>query len=396
MEDMTILSREMYKAALNPGSVSEASKILKEYGQYRSLADVLRRFSKMEEPGRHIAAGLCRWYPETNPEAQSRKLRNWMSGQVRSIRKEDAFAVSRVLHLTLDDTDEFLRLAAGEGLHWRNPREIAWAYAAEHDYGFEETNALSDRIMALGETASPSLSPETDSYTEEVEYTLRPVLCGSEDELIGYLKQEWDKLGASHNMAFVVFTQLVKLLEEGYNSLAPMTEPGTAVRPGDGREQTAAPEKISTREMVETFMHRRLVPVAERGKKTSDSFTAVQKSIRESWPDEVVISKMKRRQLEVSRKVLVLLFLATDGSGSDYENLMYDEESPNRDEVFENMYMRMNVMLRSCGFPGLDPRSPFDWLVLYCMSAGDDWEIDSQMIAMLKGMFPAGQAEIQE
>lgn len=380
MNEMTVLSREMYGKAIRPKSIKEAVDVLNEYGKYRSLADVLRTFSGSDKPNKELEEGLLLWDPESKPDANARKLRNWMSGQVRSIRKEDAFAVSRALHLDLEKTDEFLRMAAGEGIHWREPKEMVWAYAAAHDYGREKVNSMLQRLAAMGELPRASLSPEVDSYTEEIAYLLAPVLYGTEDDLFNFINQHWDKLGSSHNMAFMVFTQLTELLERGYLALE---EESSA-----GDKNKKLPKEISTREMLETFMHRRLIPVVKRGEDKSAQFSAVQRSIRENWPDEVTISKMKKRQLEVTRKTLILLFLATDGCGSDYEDLMHEEENLNPDELFENMYMRMELMLRSCGFQGLDPRSPFDWLALSCMSAGDSWLIDEKMGSILEKMFP--------
>ena len=37
-------------------------------------------------------------------------------------------------------------------------------------------------------------------------------------------------------------------------------------------------------------------------------FTAIEKNISDSWPDEAALSKMKSRKLDVTRKVLILLF----------------------------------------------------------------------------------------
>ena len=48
-------------------------------------------------------------------------------------------------------------------------------------------------------------------------------------------------------------------------------------------------------------------------------------------------------------------------------------------------------MLNSCGFLKLDPRSPFDWMILFCISTGDLWESDARLRTMLTEMFPEEQ-----
>ena len=82
-------------------------------------------------------------------------------------------------------------------------------------------------------------------------------------------------------------------------------------------------------------------------------------------------------------KVLILLFLATD-SGLEAEE---GEDEPSREEVFADLYQRLNDMLLQCGFSALDPRSPFDWLILYCICAADIFDVEIRMKEVCKEMF---------
>ena len=96
---------------------------------------------------------------------------------------------------------------------------------------------------------------------------------------------------------------------------------------------------------------------------------------------------MKFRKVDVSRKVLILLFLATDPQDEDME----EEDDPDfilsEEDLFEDLYWRLNHMLARCGFLPLDPRSPFDWLILYCICAGDLLEVDERMRGIFQEMF---------
>ena len=60
---------------------------------------------------------------------------------------------------------------------------------------------------------------------------------------------------------------------------------------------------------------------------------------------------------------------------------------PTRDEVFQDLYQRLNDMLNLCGFSALDPRVPFDLLILYCICVPDMFDVDARMRAMFKTMF---------
>ena len=119
----------------------------------------------------------------------------------------------------------------------------------------------------------------------------------------------------------------------------------------------------------------------------------MQKVIVRNWPNEAVLSNMKNRKTDITRKVIILLFFAT----FDYEPFEDDKiicEKP-ANEIFKDFYDGMNNMLTSCGFKELDPRSPFDWIILYCMcehhsyNVEDEfYEIDKTLSEFLKSLFP--------
>lgn len=49
---------------------------------------------------------------------------------------------------------------------------------------------------------------------------------------------------------------------------------------------------------------------------------------------------------------------------------------------------RKVLMLSSNGFQQLDPRSPFDWMILFCIAVGDLWESDDRLQKILTSIFP--------
>ena len=75
---------------------------------------------------------------------------------------------------------------------------------------------------------------------------------------------------------------------------------------------------------------------------------------------------------------------ACDGGESDYGDYYSDGSE---DDVFEDSYARLSSMLSDCGFPPLDSRTPFDWMVLYCMAADDTVEIDENITRFLSAIF---------
>lgn len=370
MDKMTELSSQMYQSAVTVQSVAQAAAVLKSSGSFRTLGDVLRAYAGSDDPKKLLVEGLLHNHPEAGRDSVDRKVRNWLSGRTRMISKRDAFELCQILHLGLERADAFLQLVVGEGIHWRDTEQIVWGYAIMHALDYGETCALLERAgSAAKRSQAAQRAPE--SFTADVMAKLQPVLYRSQSELVEYLDQIQDTLGTLHNTAYQLFMQYMQLLETGGIE--------------DGLESG---EKMTSRQILEQYMYRHLTPVAKRGEaKDKSAFSDVQRSIRMNWPDEVTISKMKSRELDIPRKVLILLFLATDGSETEYEE---DEEPLTRDEIFQSIYTRLNRMLRACGFQMLDPRSPFDWMVLYCICVEDLWDVDQRLQDMLRAIYPAG------
>lgn len=431
MDAMTSLSREMFEYALHMDSIQNAVQVLLSHPHVRSMGDILSEFSDAEDVKKQIVDGLCQWFPENNREALVRKVRNWLNGKTQSLAKEDAFVVSRIFSLSLERANEFLKMAAGEGIHWRNPEDIVWAYSIVQNLGPEESRSLLHRANALYEQPMAA-AISANAYTADVFEKLQPVLYRSQEELLSFLEAQKDSLGALHNTAYQLFFRFMDILSRGYEdgdvaalfqemtakekkrkeaekadreatarmeregrkSAQPLnrtSEKEKRLQEMDGDTELYRPEAMSTSEILETYLYRSLVPVKERGKGSAEaSFSAIQRSIRQNWPDEATLSKMRSRKKDVSRKVLILLFLATDGSGSDFTQDEDEEEPFTQEEQFLDLYARMNFMLASCGFQKLDPRNPFDWMILYCISTGDLWESDQRLPAMLRAAFPEG------
>lgn len=395
METMTVLTRDMFEWTQKAASVNEAVNLLLRYQHFRTLGDVLRSFSPDEDLKQRLAGGLKIWFPEDKPDSIDRKVRNWLNGKTQSVSKKDAYVISRILSLSLEQTDAFLKYAAGEGIHWRNPEDIVWCYTIIHDRNPDQTKALLERAGAVcSEQKSRKESPA--GYTAEVHEKLQPVLYSGEDTLLAFLKEEQAQLGTFHNTAYQLFSQYMDLLLKGYSEdgiealFQEMTreEKKKAQIPVDGDIGPHKAEPITVRDILETYLYRKLVPVQVRGSaKAADAFSPIQRSIRQNWPDEFSLSKMEARKQDVSRKALILLFLATDGTDSDYSDDYEDFESG--DDAFLSVYTRMNMMLTGCGFPQLDPRNPFDWIILFSISSGDLWESDARLQEILRTLYDA-------
>ena len=373
--NMTAISFAAYESATKAGATpEEAAKLLLDTVELRRFKDILCSFADENSLRGMLVDGLCANDSSRSRESIDKKVRGWLSGKYQPTKREDLLELCFVLGLDSQKSDIFLTKTADEGFHWREPREIICAFALDRGLPYQEALRLTEKAEEyIGYTGA---SDDTDSFTQLMrEEAMR---CRTEEELMEYLKGSADKFGTLHNSAYRQFIEMMQLLEQ------PESYGGSDER------------KYTTREIVEKYLDKKL-PSAREGKKLEEK----RRGILADWPDEITLSRMKNRKADVTRKVLILLFLATDGAdpGDDYpedEDWYEDdwddmEEDPEAD--FRSSYIRINRMLADCGYRMLDPRSAFDWITIYCMRAGNDMEsiegLNEQLSNVLDILFAA-------
>ena len=190
MDNMTVISKMMYDKAIQIQTVCEAKNTMLESKElFRSLKTILQAFSGMENPKNFLVDGLVEWRSDIGRDSIDRNVRNWLKGNIKKISKKDVFMLSRVLNLSLEKTDEFMKMILGEGIHWRSPEDIAWCYSIVQDLEPNQTLQLLERVNALERLPKASLSINPDSYTAKVHQKLEDVLYASEEDLLVFLKK---------------------------------------------------------------------------------------------------------------------------------------------------------------------------------------------------------------
>ena len=114
--------------------------------------------------------------------------------------------------------------------------------------------------------------------------------------------------------------------------------------------------------------------------KKSSGYTRIQKEIKKHWPTAKTINEMYRRKMDVDRKTLLLLYLATEG--------MIVAEKEDRDSWAALHRRRMDLMLTECGMAVLDLHSPFDYLIMQAIRREQEEDFMSlRMEWMLRKIF---------
>ena len=375
-DGMTVISRKAFEsaAALDISADHAVDALTKVPA--RSFADVLERFSPKESIRETLVEGLCGNVPSRSRASMDKKVRGWLSGKYQPTAREDLLELCFILKLSVDEADAFLAAVSEEGLHWRDPKELTYAFALQKGISYPEAEALFRRVM-------PKENAETaetrDSFTSIIQR--EAARLGTEEELKQYLRDAKGKLGAFHNRAYQQFVEFLSLLEKP--------------RAVSVDEE----ENFTIRRIVETYLDNRFP--SDWDKKKLDE---KRRGILAGWPDEVTLSRMKTGKIDVNRKTLILLFLATDGgeeiTDEWQEDVYWDEEEDDAgdaDADFRSSYLRLNQMLSSCGYRMLDPRSPFDWVVIYCLRVSSDPDamegLSERLSDMLDVLFSASGVE---
>lgn len=398
--NMTMLSQYMYRAATSRSlSLKGAIAQLKDNAHIRTTKDILMRYSGLapeceEKLQAYVCDALLSTSSELSKDSLRRKVSIWIKDNG-AISKSAAIQLAFAFHLTYEQADDFLKFACSEGFHWRDAEDIIFGYALINRLSYQEACALKERMNSLG-LLSPSSSPlNVQNVVLTYQIKDKAMRLTSEDELKAFLEEEQSHFGAMHNTAYSIFSKYMDMLQnpevdplylEGLDSESECDErDGT-----DSWKALCQPDAYSIRDILAIYLHNSYIPRETRPrKKTADKNTlilsAMQKNIRSYWPDEITLSKMKSRLVDISRKVLILLFVAVDG----YEETEYDDfvDDMTDEEQFEDMYERLNHMLNSCGFAPLDSRMPFDWMILFCICSGKKDFIDARIERFLKEVF---------
>lgn len=394
--NMTVLSKQAFsEATIKLNSAEEAISFLKNDLTTRTVRSNLEKLAggqDMKVVQKTLVDGLMANHPDMKRDSVERRVRGWLNPKsLHSLKKEDAIEITFLLHAGIDKADEFIALVSEEKLHWRSPEEIVYIFGLMHGMTYTECNDLLDLpvLREIREKVSDCASVdeiEADGYTEFVRMEVEKIK--TKEELISYLQNNYGKLGHLHNTAYQMFTEMLGKLE---------TPSSMEDELGLFQEEEYS-EKYTVKDILTDFFYQDLVLTAKqravKAKKNAKkqhlsqeqqyTLDLVQKTIADSWPDEVTISKMKNRKMDVTRKILILLFLATDGDYDEEYGWDYDLEE---EDVFEDILERLNDMLFFCGFSLLDPRNPFDWLIIYCIYVPDLFDVDPRLQSLLEELF---------
>lgn len=339
-------------------TAKEAVDFLMNGMKFRTFRDNLEFYDQGADLEKRLLIGMyeCALLYEEHPEAVKqdsirRKIQNWMNDKNLPSNREEAFQICFSLELDEIRADCLLKRLLDQGIHYRDSREMIYAYCLKYHLGYGQALELVADFKNRGGMSGNRCEPMTQIFRSKFQG------IRAKEDLIGFMLNHMQDMGKHRNTAYEYFCKMLSLLA------------------GEGDE-------VFSMEFIADSCLRMNIP-ADR--KTS-GYSTVQKMIRKYWPGARSIKAMKSRAEEVNRKTLLLLYLVSGGIWENgYSEL--DEEYIGPAEFLEAHCRRMNQMLTECGMGKIDPRNAFDYLVLFSLRPENDQFMSDRMTEIVSEIF---------
>lgn len=326
---------------------------------------------------RNFAETLCQLYPAAdiknrlitafleddsslNPDSISRKVRNWLSGQNQPTNREDIFHIAFALGLSESGTSLLLGLCTEYGIHYRDGKDVIYAWFLRKGYSYVQAR---DFFASLPPILQPDQVPEHNSsnLTHELHNIFNRVQ--TIEELCSCYIANLDNFGTLHMRAWFYFSKYLDQLIHPVSAWGEEEEPDYS---------------------IETVMTQYFSMQMPSGRDRR-GYSVVQKLLKQNWPNATVLKNIRLKKEDVPRKLLLLLYVATENVMDDSYHEM-DEEYITIQEKLEDHMWTLNAILTDCGMPVLDVRNAMDWLVLYAITAGEE-PMSQRMESVIERIF---------
>ena len=355
----------------------EAVFFLENGMQVRTFRDIIIEICGTADVEKQLLEGLCEISQiegkNSLKDSVRKKISNWMNGKNIPSDRNDVFAICFALNLNLEQAEKMLVRLTEQGIHYRNRREVVYAYAYKYQIGYENAKKILETYFGDHKNSEnvdyeSNVREHEKSLTGKKEYS-EPVTCqlkfefkqiAGQEDLFSFLLAHKKKFGEKHNTAYQYFEKMVSLLT---------------------CQEVEDESPYSLEYIAENYLRLKM-PY----EKHTNKYTKVQKVIKKYWPGASMIKAMKARTEDVNRKTLLLLYLVTGGIMEE-EYAEMDEDYMDATELLECHCSRMNQMLMECGMSTIDPRNIFDYLILYCMRPEQHLFMSERMELLIQEIF---------
>lgn len=330
----------------------------------RSFADTLREMYSAPDLIPRMTDFFQTASPDANPQSVSRKIRNWLTGRHQPADREDVFKTAFALGLGEEQLNSLLKLCTDYGIQYRNDREVIFTWFLRNGRSYPEAERFFASLPSPRER-NVARTRRTSQLTHEMQAQFQ--MAHTLEELRSCHARNLDNFGTMHLRAYHYFEQYLRQL----------------IRPTPYWDSSAAEPDYSLETVMETYLSLRI----PSGRKRTD-YTLVQKLLKQNWPNATSIKNIRNHKEDVSRKLLLLLYVVTENEAAEpglYNEL--DEDYTSLEDRVEYHWWTLNAILNDCGMASLDPRNATDWLILYAISSDPEEPMSDRLEQVISHVF---------
>jgi hypothetical protein len=339
-ENLTKFFRELAESTFDAG---DAARILLDNFAIRTRSDELVRVvtGKADEKG--ISLDAYKAHARGFLGIGEDYFEQWWVG-VREISREAVIKLSFFFKMNADESAQLLTGRFGyDSFYMRNFKEFIYAVCLDNGLDLACANRVINQVKMnnedIGQTNPDVRSQSTgESATEWLKRETKGKGCFTEESLVAFVNAHADLFGTFNRAAYNEFISLYDKLRHGTSH--------TGIAP---EHQT----DIEIYEMIQLnipagnqIMNQTLLKIAENALGGAEDISRI---------------KAKNPRRKVNRRLLITMWMLVNGGKPHFEEI---DGEIRGDEHLDDVTDGLHGMLNKCGMPLLDPRSPFDWLIL--------------------------------
>jgi len=347
-----------------------------KHGRWLEVSPDEARNILLETMGFEYKQKINSWLPPNQVEGKPK--------QVEGVKKDSAMQVAFALNMTLENAEVFLRRCWLDALYLRDVKDVIYKCGLKCGFSYE---TVSNLINEFAELDIPNTDPvkDRDNPHDDLTFYLSTGLDDGgitcPDDLRSFIMSHKGLFGSYRRR---LYTKLMELYNQVRNDidveadLANELDKIAKVR----HEELIRDEYFEPRIGVKrTTSQGELLKLLSSGisdlKESVKSkgigvglAAIVRKHIIENIPGRAewsgIINKIADKKTgtvrSIDRKLFILIWLSSDDGNTD----MYAGKPNTTPEIaLENHVMALNdTILLEYGFPPLDPRHPFDWVIM--------------------------------
>ncbi|MCC8075323.1 MAG: hypothetical protein LIO95_05175 [Clostridiales bacterium] len=234
--------------------------------ELRTFSEMLRDQYPYPDIRTRLTAFLQAYETNATPASVARKVQNWLEGRNQPTHREDVFQIAFALDLTENQTSLLLGQCTEYGIHYRDPRDVIYAWFLRNDGSYEEARTF---YQSLPPAPRMKDYPEVDCTYITGELQSVFLSAQTKEDLRKSYLNNIEKFGQLHVRAYRYFDKYMKQLTHPDNGW------------GDTFEQDYSIEKV-----MEQYLSFHMPSGRNRAR-----YSVTQKLLKRNWPNATALKK---------------------------------------------------------------------------------------------------------